>query len=198
MRCDRRGPSRERRASRPRRQERLEAGPRRVGRGPFERFVDREATNWGLPVPLGDSGHVLSTVGRRAASATGRRRRTGGVRDGRAIPADSWGRIDDGPPLRQVCRLRRRPASRRRVDAPPVDGLDVRRSVRDDDTICRFRAPRTCHRSRTRMDKCRAVAAALGVQFRNADARVTGRTAHGPAMRLPVRSPPQTQCEASP
>ena len=43
--------------------------------------------------------------------------------------------IVDGPPLRQVCRLRRRPASRRRVDAPPVDGLDVRRSVRDDQTI---------------------------------------------------------------
>ena len=33
------------------------------------------------------------------------------------------------------CRLRRRPASRRRVDAPPVEGLGVRRSVRDDHTI---------------------------------------------------------------
>jgi len=28
------------------------------------------------------------------------------------------------------CRLRRRPASRRRIDAPPVIGLVVRRSVR--------------------------------------------------------------------
>ena len=34
-----------------------------------------------------------------------------------------------GPPSGQDCRLRRRPASRRRIDAPPVDGLDVRRSV---------------------------------------------------------------------
>jgi len=45
------------------------------------------------------------------------------------------GKIVDGPPLRQVCRLRRRPASRRRVDAPPVEGLGVRRSVRDDHTV---------------------------------------------------------------
>ena len=38
------------------------------------------------------------------------------------------------------CRLRRRPASRRRVDAPPVEGLGVRRSVRDDQTIGRVGA----------------------------------------------------------
>ncbi len=34
-----------------------------------------------------------------------------------------------GPPSGKSCRLRRRPASRRRIDAPPVDGLCVRRSV---------------------------------------------------------------------
>ena len=34
-----------------------------------------------------------------------------------------------GPPSGNCCRLRRHPASRRRSDAPPVDGLDVRRSV---------------------------------------------------------------------
>jgi len=34
-----------------------------------------------------------------------------------------------GPSSGNCCRLRRRPASRRRIDAPPVDGLDVRRSV---------------------------------------------------------------------
>jgi len=39
-----------------------------------------------------------------------------------------WARA--GPPSGKDCRLRRRPASRRRIDAPPVDGLDVRRSVR--------------------------------------------------------------------
>src|SRR5918996_266536 len=33
-----------------------------------------------------------------------------------------------GPPSGQDCRLRRRPASRRRIDAPPVEGLVVRRS----------------------------------------------------------------------
>lgn len=34
-----------------------------------------------------------------------------------------------GPPSGQDCRLRRRPTSRRRVDAPPVSGLVVRRSM---------------------------------------------------------------------
>jgi hypothetical protein len=43
--------------------------------------------------------------------------------------------IDEGPPRWQCCRLRRRPASRRRVDAPPDDCLSVRRSVRDDQTV---------------------------------------------------------------
>ena len=39
----------------------------------------------------------------------------------------SWRR--GGPPSGKCCRLRRHPASRRRIDASPVDGLDVRRSV---------------------------------------------------------------------
>jgi hypothetical protein len=37
--------------------------------------------------------------------------------------------VCSGPPSGQYCRLRRHPASRRRIDAPPVEGLHVRRSV---------------------------------------------------------------------
>ena len=51
------------------------------------------------------------------------------------------------PPSRQSCRLRRRSASRRRVDAPSDQGIDVRRSIRDDPTIGRQHARRMCQRS---------------------------------------------------
>ena len=42
--------------------------------------------------------------------------------------------------VRLDCRLRCRPASRRRVSAPPVDGLDVRRSVSVDGRTVRPRS----------------------------------------------------------
>ena len=101
--------------------------------------------------------------------------------------------IVDGPPLRQVCRLRRRPASRRRVDAPPVDGLDVRRSVRDDQTIGRGGPRRTCHPSRNGMDGC-----PVGVRNANARRRIDGRVSGGAdASQLDYdRGAPQSQCEA--
>jgi hypothetical protein len=47
--------------------------------------------------------------------------------------------IVEGPPFTQVLPAPPPPGSRRKVDAPPDDALDVGRSIRDDQTIGRRR-----------------------------------------------------------
>ena len=91
---------------------------------------------------------------------------------------------------RQVCRLRRRPASRRRVDAPPVDGLDVRRSVRDDHTIDPGRAT----------PDLLFVRNSAWTDVQSGSQRECEEAHHGRVRRCDDRSlrcVPQTQCEAT-
>ena len=155
--------------------------------------------------PRRDDPRATSSGSRRCTTSSACRRATtssptssgscatrAGTRSARRGSVNVRGGIVDGPPLRQVCRLRRRPASRRRVDAPPVEGLGVRRSVRDDHTIGAAPARRTCHLSRTGMDGCHAGRSAAS--DRNAmRRRLRPRRAGRDAGRA-VRWAPQTQC----
>ena len=100
--------------------------------------------------------------------------------------------IVDGPPHRQMCRLRRRPASRRRVDAPPVEGLGVRRSVRDDQTIGRAGAAPDLPFVMNRHGRTSCFGSAGAVRY--ADATRPRLRPAGAAMRSRIGCGPQTQC----
>ena len=63
------------------------------------------------------------------------------------------GGIENGPPVRQGYRLRRRPASRRMIDAPP-DWSEYWRSVRCELPYARRGARASAGGQRTGMDKC--------------------------------------------